>query len=212
MKQQKTYYQPLMIGFFALIVLSFPTWSTAQVELSLSPGYMFSGRISGNSGRIDIKDHGDWTAAMNYRLGRRYTIEFAYTTQKADVLIEEFGRHDRQENLDLRIEYFMLSFLKEPFASGERIRPFGGFSTGLVAYTPQEEGYNSIHRLALGLNGGVRVGITEKLGFRLAGRLLFPVTVDGAALWCGTGGCDIGASSTAYMAQGDLQAGLYYQF
>lgn len=212
MKQQKNYRNYLTIGLVALVIISFPSWSAAQVELSFTPGYMFSGRISGHNGRIDIKDNVDYTAAISFNAGSRRMLEFAYTIQGAEVEIEEFGRQDHRENIDLRIEYFMLSFIQQAFSAGDRVRPFGGVSAGMVAYTPQDPAYNNIYRAALGLNGGVRMSITQQLGFRLAGRLLFPVTVDGAALWCGTGGCDIGASSTAYMAQGDLQAGLFYRF
>lgn len=202
-----------IIGLLTLIVMLAPSLSHAQkLELSLTPGYLFAGSINGSAGNIDVKSDFGYNGALSYRLRRGNMLEFSYTTQGSEVVIQQHGRRDYQEEIDLRTEYFLVSFLKSPRSPRAVVQPFGGFSAGVVVFSPDHRVYDTVVRMATGLNGGVRIYPSERIGFRFSGRLLFPVTINSAALWCSGSGCNIGASAKTYLVQGDLQAGITYRF
>ena len=110
----------------------------------------------------------------------------------------------------MALEYFHIGGLYELIA--RRIKPYGLVTDGLTHFNPKPKERSSEWRFSFGFGGGVKASMTERIGFRFQGRLLFPYFGSGGGLWCSApGGCFV-ALDGRFIVQADFTAGLFLAF
>ena len=62
--------------------------------------------------------------------------------------------------------------------------------------------------MSFGLQTGTNLYLSKRIGFRVHGRLNFPVQFNGFGFYAGSGGSGLAASAGAYFIQADIGAGL----
>ncbi len=183
--------------------------ATGQVQLSVMGGYS----LFGSSNGFNIKDSFSGQAVIGKPIGFGRVVEFSYHRQ--DTYLEDLVGIGKQR-LDMTSEYFQIGVAQEA-APGEDTTPYGLFSLGAVRYNPGESSdpfLNSLDdqwKFAINFGGGVKHYFSEKVGLRLSALLLMPLNWGGVGLFCGTGGCNVGAGSYAVFVQAELQAGLVFR-
>ena len=115
-------------------------------------------------------------------------LELAYIRQDTELWLRDALTGIKSPLFDMAVEHFQIGGLYE--LRPGRVRPFGLFTAGLTHFNPKPKERSSEWRFSFGFGGGVKAFVSEHLGFRFQGRLLFPYFGGGGGLWCSApGGC-----------------------
>jgi hypothetical protein len=183
--------------------------SARRVEITPSGGFQFGGVFRLLNGDLRILSSANFGLSAGFHLKENMLLELAYSRQETGM---EFEEHPSKEVFDLfnmAIEYYQLGFVYH-FGYGTYV-PFGTFSLGTSRFDPYETGTGSEYFFTIGGAGGVKIFISEHIGFRFQARLLIPFQA-GSDLFCREGECRIGVSSGTGIAQGELSGGLVLRF
>jgi hypothetical protein len=92
------------------------------------------------------------------------------------------------------------------------VTPFGNIGLGAVIFDPSRPEFASESRFAVGLNGGVKIGLSHRIALQLRGGILMPMQFGGGGLFCsiGTGGsgCGVNVGASTTIIQGDISGGI----
>jgi len=174
------------------------------VQLSVMGGYS----LFGSSNGWNIKDSFSGSAVIGKPIGFGRVVEFSYHRQ--DTYLEDLLQIPNKKLFDMTVEYFQIGVAQEA-APGEDTTPYGLFSLGAVRYNEKGNQFSDQWKFGINLGGGVKHYFSEKVGLRLSALLMMPLTWGGAGVFCGTGGCSVGAGSYAVFLQAELQAGLVFR-
>jgi Outer membrane protein beta-barrel domain len=195
------------------IVLSFLflfSVSTAQAqELELTPtvGYFWAGKLRTYDGELRLGEGISYGLTLNYALAPGTLFEAFWTISKTDATFFEYGFNDFTDGFNLTTNYIQFGVIQE-MNYGEAFRPYGVFTAGTTIFSPEFSG--TYWQFSLGLGGGLKYYVSDRIGIRVQGRFLLPVYFRGGGIWCGTGGCGYGLSAGTAIAQGDVTAGLIF--
>ncbi len=173
------------------------------VQVSVMGGYS----IFGSSNGWNIKDSFSGSAVIGKPIGAGRVVELSYHRQ--DTYLEDLVGAKPTRLFDMTTEYFQIGVAQE-VAPGEATTPYGLFSLGAVRYNP-DNSFSDEWRFAINFGGGVKHFINDTVGLRLSALLMMPLTWGGGGLFCGTGGCSVGAGAYSVFLQAELQAGLVFK-
>ena len=206
--------------FLILFIITSLT-SIAQIEVSPMAGYFFGGRTNFYEGSIKIKDNINYGLHLGFDMGRNSGIELSYAMSPSVAQWRpnfSFSEALPAKDFDLDTHVFLIGGLKGLPLSNEKMVVFGGFKLGAVLYHPRNSNQyniNDLWRFLIGINAGIKIFITEKVGLRFQGNMYMPMYFNGGGMYCGigSGGSNCGASvnGTVLIFQGDLSAGLIFK-
>lgn len=111
----------------------------------------------------------------------------------------------------MAVEYFQGGFLYE-FDSRKSVRPFLLVSLGATRFAPKQSELSSEWFFSIVGGGGVKLFVSEHIGFRFQGNLLVPVLRFNSRLFCSLpGGCLIDIDVAATL-QASGTVGLIFAF
>jgi len=181
-----------------------------KFELVPYGGYFFSGNVNTSGGSLNIKDSYNYGLILDIAVQREVMLELSWSQAENDVEVS-----DRlgiiEDRVKVNTSYFQVG---ANYAFGRKnVRPFGLFTIGAVYFNPGEGEnrsftYSDEWRFAMALGGGVKIYLSESVGIRLQGRLMFPLYFTGGGFYLGTGGGGFGVGAGIPVLQGDLSAGL----
>jgi hypothetical protein len=88
-------------------------------------------------------------------------------------------------NEDVIMNYYLLGFNQE-LTEGPAV-PFGVFNIGVLNVKGQETNFSE-NWFTVGLGGGLKYYISDRIGIRLQARLFLPMQFAGVGFGCGSGG------------------------
>lgn len=199
---------PLLIAFLSL-------GANAQQQIELSPqiGYLFTSKAYFYQGTLTAQDAPCYGLTIGIPTSWDTYGEFTYTRSdtRADFFATRPGYED--DSFDMAANYFLFSGTKQ--GGTNKVVGFGNASFGGVWYDAKANSVSDVWRFAFGLGGGVKLYISDLIGLRFQGRLLFPLYFTGGGMYYGIGGGGSGGgvylSSTSTVVQGDLSVGLIFQ-
>lgn len=181
------------------------------IETSAIGGYVLSGKARYFDGEIDVKNGPVWSLSLGYDTGYGNLIQFVYSNNYTSTETINFGPSTEYHEFDLMIQHFHLG-VEKSLAYDELIRPYGAIGLGLSAYSPQNSEFNSQVRFSASLGGGIKIFPTERLGFKIQGKLFLPMLFDGAGIYCSTGsGCGGGSSFRIPIVHAELAGGVVFR-
>jgi len=185
-----------------------------RLEISVFGGYQFGGRLdvllNGTTpGRLSIGDHGNYGMAFDLRIRPGVLGEFLYLRQPTTIYFQPVGG-PTTELFPAHVAYYQLGGLYE--VPQGRVRPFGSLSFGITYFNPKESGVSGEVRFAMTAGLGVRAFLTDRIGVRGQVHLLLPFQWYGGGIFCGGGGCSVGATSGTAIVQGQVSGGLVLAF
>ncbi len=200
----------MVIGFSAPSAFAQYGYDSHRFEISPFAGYQFGGRLSVQAGTLSIKDDLNYGATLDFYLRPGMQVELAYIRQDTELWLRDALTGIKSPLFDMAVEYFQIGGLYE--IRPGRVRPYGLVTAGLTHFNPKPKERSSEWRFSFGFGGGVKAFVSEKIGFRFQGRLLFPYFSAGGGFWCSVpGGCFV-ALDGRLLVQADFTGGIFLAF
>lgn len=204
--------------FLITLVLISPQDLFAQVEIGAFGGWLWTGSIPAWKQDIKVSDKGNYGITAGVRIREEMIVEFEWNHTDNSATFREYDFNGFPSgdliNVPMTLNYYMLGFnylstFNEPFV------PYGIVNIGILNVKSDSfSSYssNSENFLTAGFGGGLRYYLSDRIGIRLQGRLLFPMQFGGVGFGCGIGtggsGCGAGVSTYTNIIQGDFTGGI----
>ncbi|MBN1559375.1 hypothetical protein JW998_03950 [candidate division KSB1 bacterium] len=183
--------------------------SDYRLEITPFWGYQMGGKTYYSGGDLNIVDSQVYGIQVGVPTPLGATAEFFYSHQptRMDAIVSPpFEPAYSKTLFDFGVDYYLVGLLR-PLQAGQT-ETFGVVYLGAANMRPADSKYTDEWFFTAGLGGGVKARFNPRAGLRLQARLLMPMQLSGAGLWCGTGGCDIGVGASSTILQLDLNAGI----
>jgi hypothetical protein len=183
-----------------------------EIELRPIAAYTFQETFPVNGGNVRINDGATYGAALAYVIAKKADISFAYQIQPATFDIQRYPSFMGDNANKVNISNYQLGFNRNHLLpANDKVIPYTGAKIGVVNMTFPDGKYESITRMSIGLNVGVKIMVSDKVGLNLFGQLQSPVSGVGLTLTAGTGGAGVGAGTYSYILQFGLGGGLVFK-
>jgi len=198
----------IALCFFAIVIF-FSSEALAQTEIFGFAGYMTYSKIQSVEGDVSFNDGLNYGGGIDVAIQRNTFVELNYTFNQTTVRLRRFN--GISENLfDMNTHYFQVGAQYEMKNSPkQKAYPYALVTLGAVLYDPQDPKVSDEWRFSVSFGGGGKINLSERVGLRLQGRILLPMTFSGGGMWCGTGGCSVGAAGWITLVQFDFTAGVF---
>ncbi len=201
-KQMKNFTTKLFLIAF-MSIISLPIIAQPAITLEAFGGWLWTGK-AGYNNNIKVDDKGNYGLRGGVSPNDAMVIEFEWNhTDTRLHWYEVIGQRNRQE--DVSMNYYMLGFNMQK-SEGPAI-PYGLFNIGVLNVKGQSRNFSE-NWFTVGLGGGLKYYVSDRIGIRLQARLLLPMQFAGIGFGCGGGGCGSGVSTYTNTVQGDFTGGI----
>ena len=183
-------------------LLAQSVFAQPAIILEAFGGWLWTGSAGYNSS-IKVDDKGNYGLRGGISPNTGMVIEFEWNHTDTRLNWNSVGGGDEKE--DVAMNYYLLGFNMEK-SEGPAI-PYGLVNIGVLNIQGKETNFSE-NWFTVGLGGGLKYYLTDKLGIRLQARLFLPMQFGGIGFGCGGGGCGSGVSGYAYTIQGDFTGGI----
>lgn len=180
-----------------------------SIEITPTIGYTFGGKVYTRYGELKVKSSESYGGIVGIVLPTDMSVQFEYFRQPTvGEYRDYFNPIEYNQNANLDIDWYQLGFMKHVPVSSQ-VSPFGGISLGATNFILDSKptSYNE-WSFSVGLQGGVKLYLHDRIGLRLHARLLMPLQWGGFGFYAGSGGSGVSASAGTYFVQADVGAGL----
>jgi hypothetical protein len=194
---------------FILIFSYLGPVSAQKFEIIPFGGYQTGARIEAYKGSLKISDALNFGAALDIKLSDGYKIELSYSRMASDLtyVIDDIAK----PLSDLTVLHLSIGGLYE-INPKERIVPFFKGALGRTYYKPIADSIATEHVMHFDVSGGVKISVTERMGFRIQASLILPVFIDGIYFDEAGPAPGQGIKTEISGIQGDFTAGLIFKF
>jgi hypothetical protein len=175
-----------------LMLMALTLTSIAQtVELTPFAGYTFRSTKNYSGGYTRINDGFTYGGALTIAPSPFNAIEISYyryeTTAEARTNYSGFMEFSGPVALN-----YMFIGGQRLFPANDKVTGFTGFNLGAGWMSSQNDKFSTMTKFAMGVDAGVKIMASERVGLRLQANLNFPITSVGGSFYVGTGGTGIG--------------------
>ena len=188
----------------------------SKIEITPLIGYQFGGRVKFYEGEFKMDNNMNFGVDVNFLVRQNHRFEISYSIMKTQAHFRPYNTFVGDYKLwdgDVNIHYLLIGSHSE-LPVGEKLTLFGGVSLGASILGVSEPGISDVWRFGLGVTGGMKIAVSDRIGIRLQGRFLMPMYFAGVGFYAGigTGGASSGLSMNGGVIafQGDFQGGLYF--
>lgn len=196
-------YIKLVCALLFLSPLAQSVSAQPSITLEAFGGWLWTGS-AGYNGNIKVDDKGNYGVRGGVAPGTGMVIEFEWNHTETTL-----HGYDYVTNQNYRVDgimnYYLLGFNKE-LSEGPAV-PFGLFNVGVLNLKGVEQNFSE-NWFTVGLGGGLKYYLSDKVGIRLQARLFMPMSFAGVGFGCGGGGCGTNVSGYANTIQGDFTGGI----
>ena len=188
-----------------LSLLLMPLGVFAQ-KVAITPfgGYMFPAKMNGSGGYVRFQGNAQYGGMLSIATSRVFDIDLIYT--RVDTKSEVSYINVPYEEIPLSINYIHGGVTKN-FRINPTISPFVGFNLGACLMSPKRD-YQDVWFFSVGLNGGAKIYVGNRIGFKVQAQLFMPIQGSGFSFMVGTGGSGGGVSLYGTMVHFGLSGGL----
>ena len=187
---------------FFLLVTSQLFLRAQTVEITPFGGYVFPTRWNAANGSLYFDGNAMYGGSISFGISRVVDIDFTYTRIDTKVTAESYG-FGAFDEVPVSENYYMLGFTKN-FRVNQIVSPFVGFNIGGVYLAPKESGYYSYWFAAVGLDAGVKVYFSKRVGFMGQMQLNMPVQYGGFTFYYGGAGVYVNSTLIDFGFTGGL--------
>jgi len=196
-----------------LFTITFQVSKAQYVDILPYGGYQFAANVDvwygGNSGRLHLNPAGNYGVGLDVVLPYSdISISFSFTDAQSSLTFRE-NFQPEEELFNIKQQYYMFGVNKE--VDMDKIRPFGGFILGWTTLKPDDPDVpdrDNVSKFTVGLRGGVKFFVSDRIGLFVRARMLLPVQWAGAGIWFGGGGTGTSLSVGSSIITGDVGGGL----
>ncbi len=186
-----------------VIFLSQPIVAQPSITLEAFGGWLWTSRAGYTGNEFIVDDEGNYGARIGVQPNDAILVEFEYNHTDTRITGNNFVSGNVSE--DVSMDYYMLGINKH-MAEGPAI-PYGLLNLGVMNMKGKTINFSE-NWFTVGLGGGLKYYLNDKIGIRLQARLLLPMQFGGIGIGCGTGGCGGGVSTYTTTIQGDFTGGV----
>ncbi|MCK5857531.1 MAG: hypothetical protein KAG64_08575 [Bacteroidales bacterium] len=208
----------LLVGLLSFSFNNAQAQTENKIELAPVVGYQFGGKVKYYEGEFRMDNAMNYGVYLNVLASQNHRVELSYSLMKTEAHFRPYGSYlgdYRNWDGDVNIHYVLIGSHSEMPVS-EKLTLFGGISLGATILGVQDASVSDVWRFGLGVSGGLKIALSDRIGIRMQGRLLMPMYFAGVGFYAGvgTGGASSGLSMNAGVVafQGDFQGGLYFGF
>lgn len=181
--------------------------SAQSVEITPMYGFQYGGKLSAARGEFKTKSSANYGVNLDIVHDKLpVTITLYWLEAQTTGQYNSYSGIERN-SFDMTNTYYQLGVTKN-LKEGTNVIPFTTITIGAADFVPKGVNLSSELMFSATLGAGVKVYLSERFGLRFHAKMLLPFQWGGAGLWCGTGGCGIGAGASTSFVQGDVGGGL----
>ena len=188
-----------------------------RIDLSAGYGYQFGTKLNYGGNYLKAGDGGYLTATLGIETASDLMAEVTYMRMDTELFIRDFLISPSEQQLaDLTMDWIQLGATNY-FNSGSELTPFFGGTAGVVILSPKNENtdittgrLNSTTKFSFTFKGGVIFNVSDVVGIKIQGDLLFPVSWGGVYVGGGPGGVGGGVAVSSTTIMGGLKGGLVF--
>ena len=194
----------LFSGMLVVLVLTAPAQAEAQqIEITPFVGYQFGGELEeiGDEPITRKLDQSPtWGLMLDFGITNLDQVEFYYSSQGTDL------NRDVEPAVGVTIDHFQIGAIHQ-YAPNRPVNPYIGISLGASRFVV---GGDSDTRFSGSLSGGVKMVVSDHLGFRFDARV-FGISTGSNPITCSEELC-IGYPDTSIIWQYTVNAGVMIHF
>lgn len=194
--------------FVVCVTLGFAFSVKAQkVEITPQYGYQVGAKYNYYGGYVKMKGSDQYGLTFGINATDDISVEFMWAQQNSVLTVKDAVFYPQETDLsDMVVNHYQIGAI-HMFGYSDA-RPFAGLSAGWSTFNPEENRYDSTTTFTLGLTGGLKYFFTKRVGLRLQGQLLMPISWGGVYVGGGGGGVTAGGSILQLNFSGGLIIGL----
>jgi hypothetical protein len=197
--------------FLSTFLLAVAFSALAQsIEVTPLAGYTFRTTKNYNAGWTRVNDGFTYGGAITIAASKYNAIEISYyryeTTAEAHTTYSGYELF----NGPVAMNYIFVGG-QRLFPASEKVTGFTGFNVGASWMGSQNNKFNTMTKFAVGIDAGVKIMASEKIGVRLQANLNFPVTNTSGSFYVGTGGSGVAMYGYVPMLSFGFTGGLIFK-
>jgi len=209
-------FRPLSICAAMVLTASSTQLLAQKVEITPFAGFRTSGSFGETESvlfeDVEAQQGGSAGANLTFSLGESWQLELFYSTQDAEFEGQDTNTGGEVHLFDAAIEQIHVGGSYQGRRSGGRIRPFVAASLGATRFVPDGD-VDTETRASFSAGGGLKVFLTEHLGFRLQGRINSTYIDSDEETFCDDDlDICVEVPDPVYFYQGEVLAGLILAF
>jgi hypothetical protein len=197
----------LILGMAFLLV--FEVSNAQYVDIMPYYGYQFAATVDAyyynSAARFRIKPAANYGLELDVVLPYNDISITASFTNSSTYVTSQENFQAEEKLFDATQQYWMFGVSRE--VDMEQLRPFIGLIMGWTTVNPADVSLQNLTKFTLGLRGGVKYFISDRIGIFARARLLLPVQWAGAGIWFGSGS-GITLNTGTSIVTGDVGGGI----
>ncbi len=192
-----------LTAFTLVFLMAQPIIAQPSITLEAFGGWLWTSRAGYTGNEFIVDDEGNYGVRVGVSPASALLVEFEWNHTETRITGNNFISGNVSE--DVIINYYMLGINKQ-MGEGPAV-PFGLLNLGIMNMQGKTIDFSN-NWFTVGLGGGLKYYLSDRIGIRLQARLLLPMQFGGIGIGCGAGGCGGGVSAYTTVIQGDFTGGL----
>lgn len=200
------------------VVVSSAAFGQGRLEITPMVGISTAGGVDLNTEVSDRQSFSvgsgfTWGGTLGYYLSEYVQFEVEYARQNSSLAPDFDIGPGLPESIDLGIDQIIGNFVFQTELSGGSVAPFFLVGAGAAIFTPDNtlldptDELDSATRFQWGIGGGLKLFVTDRVGFRFQGRYKPTNAGSQPEIWCGPWNCAV-VDATQYLNSGEFLGGL----
>lgn len=201
-----------------VLLLSSAAFGQGRFEFTPMVGISTAGSVDLDINDLDRRSFSvgsgfTWGGTLGYFLSRYVQFEVEYARQNSSLSRNFDLDPDIPQSIGLGVDQILGNLVFQTSLAGGGVAPFFLVGAGAAIFTPDnselapEDELNSTTRFQWGIGGGVKLYVTDRVGFRFQGRYRPTNVGSQPEIWCGIWNCAV-VDATQYLNAGEFLGGV----
>ncbi len=201
-----------------VLLLSSAAFGQGRFEITPMVGISTAGSVDLDINDLDRRSFSvgsgfTWGGTLGYFLSRYVQFEVEYARQNSSLSRNFDLDPDIPQSIGLGVDQILGNLVFQPSLAGGGVAPFFLVGAGAAIFTPDnselqlDDELGSSTRFQWGIGGGVKLYVTDRIGFRFQGRYRPTNAGSQLEIWCGIWSCGV-VDATQYLNAGEFLGGV----
>ncbi|MEE8519960.1 MAG: outer membrane beta-barrel protein [Gemmatimonadota bacterium] len=201
-----------------VLLLSSAAFGQGRFEFTPMVGISTAGSVDLDVNDLDRRSFSvgsgfTWGGTLGYFLSRYVQFEVEYARQNSSLSRNFDLDPDIPQSIGLGVDQILGNLVFQTSLAGGGVAPFFLVGAGAAIFTPDnselqlDDELGSSTRFQWGIGGGVKLYVTDRIGFRFQGRYRPTNAGSQLEIWCGIWSCGV-VDATQYLNSGEFLGGV----
>lgn len=201
-----------------VLLLSSAAFGQGRFEFTPMVGISTAGSVDLDLNDLDRRSFSvgsgfTWGGTLGYFLSRYVQFEIEYARQNSSLSRNFDLDPDIPQSIGLGVDQILGNLVFQTSLAGGGVAPFFLVGAGAAIFTPDnselqlDDELGSSTRFQWGIGGGVKLYVTDRIGFRFQGRYRPTNAGSQLEIWCGIWSCGV-VDATQYLNAGEFLGGV----